>query len=53
MSSAGEAYDGQWLRGLRHGHGVAFYPDGECYVGTWLEGKRQGEGTLANGPAAS
>ena len=44
----GEAYEGMWLRGLRHGFGKCTYPNGDCYVGDWWHGQRQGAGSLAH-----
>ena len=48
--SGGEWYEGEWLRGRRHGRGAALFPNGECYVGDWIEGMRNGVGTLASRP---
>ena len=48
--SGGEWYEGEWLRGRRHGRGAALFPNGECYVGDWIEGMRKGVGTLASRP---
>ena len=48
--SGGEWYEGEWLRGRRHGRGTAVFPNGECYVGDWVEGVRRGVGYLAHRP---
>ena len=45
---SGEVYEGQWLRGERHGTGTCFYLNGDCYVGDWRHGRRQGTGSLAH-----
>ena len=37
-------YDGEWLMGTRHGHGMAWFDDGAVYSGQWHENKRQGNG---------
>ena len=48
--SGGEWYEGEWIRGRRHGKGTAVFPNGECYVGDWVEGVRKGVGYLAYRP---
>ena len=48
--SGGEWYEGEWLRGRRHGKGTAVFPNGECYVGDWVDGVRKGVGYLAYRP---
>lgn len=42
----GDKYDGQWLDGLKHGHGVYRWADGSCYMGTWSKGLKDGKGTF-------
>lgn len=40
-------YDGDWIRGLREGHGVLTYKDGSyCYAGSWKSDIRHGEGKM-------
>mmetsp|Transcript_14674 Transcript_14674/g.22141 ORF Transcript_14674/g.22141 Transcript_14674/m.22141 type:complete len:748 (+) Transcript_14674:55-2298(+) len=42
----GDVYEGGWENGLRHGKGIALFPDGTMYEGTWLNGKKHGFGQL-------
>lgn len=44
-SPSDEQYDGEWLNGLKHGHGKSIAP-GSLYEGTWEAGKRSGKGSL-------
>lgn len=38
-------YEGQFLRGVRHGQGTAyFHSRGEVYSGQWVDGRRTGRG---------
>ena len=48
--SGGETYSGQWLGGLRHGHGTMLSQD-ESYEGDWEYNIAEGKGKLthANG----
>lgn len=39
------AYEGEFVRGVRHGQGTANYAGrGEVYTGQWLDGRRTGPG---------
>jgi len=42
----GSHYEGQWLNGMRHGHGIWSKSDGSTYVGEWEDDKPHGQGTL-------
>lgn len=33
-----QSYDGMWLAGKRHGHGLTYYNDGTSVYGYWLNG---------------
>lgn len=38
-------YEGEFVRGVRHGQGTAYYSQrGEVYTGQWLDGRRTGPG---------
>lgn len=37
-------YEGEWLRGMRHGYGVFTYATGARYEGGWLENVKHGQG---------
>ncbi|XP_072125237.1 radial spoke head 10 homolog B isoform X1 [Mobula birostris] len=39
-------YVGQFVKGLRQGHGKFFYASGAMYIGEWLENKKHGSGTF-------
>lgn len=41
---SGDAYEGGWLNGMRHGLGRATWPDGRVYEGEWLEDVQSGRG---------
>lgn len=41
----GSVYDGEFLDGQRHGHGIYKWPDGTVYEGGFVHGQRQGQGT--------
>jgi hypothetical protein len=45
-SSSGNEYSGHWVKGKRHGYGMAKYHDGEVYHGQWRRGRRHGHGVL-------
>ncbi len=47
----GGNFVGEWLNGLRHGHGVETYPENDkwnriSYDGEWKDGERTGNGTF-------
>lgn len=42
----GDIYDGDMLRGLRHGQGKFIWRNGQEFVGQWMNGKAIGQGTL-------
>lgn len=42
----GSTYDGDCVRGVRHGRGVMRYANGDVYNGQWVMGARHGRGTL-------
>ena len=48
---SGNAYEGEWLRGVYHGKGKLTYADGRRYDGEWREGVMHGKGhfSYANG----
>lgn len=37
-------YEGEWVQGIREGHGVRSYPNGEAYEGDFTAGVRHGHG---------
>ncbi|PHJ16481.1 morn repeat-containing protein, partial [Cystoisospora suis] len=44
-----DVYEGQFLKGMRHGHGVYYSKkDGFSYEGEWKEDLRHGEGVLTH-----
>ena len=61
--ASGANYNGEWVEGERHGHGVMQYANGDEYQvcvywkklkikkGEWVEGERHGHGVMqyANG----
>ena len=40
----GTVYKGNFVKGIRAGHGVMLWPTGHKYVGNWEKGKRHGDG---------
>ena len=40
----GNAYEGEWLNGKKHGHGIYTWTEGHRYEGDWRDGKRHGQG---------
>ena len=36
--TSGATYNGQWLGGFRHGHGIMQFRDGATYEGNWYLG---------------
>ena len=43
-ASGGGTYEGGWMDGKRHGHGVQRWADGSEYFGDWKNDKRDGKG---------
>jgi len=43
---SGAVYEGEWLNGMRDGHGKQQWPDSSRYEGMWREGKANGHGKL-------
>ena len=41
-----ETYDGDLVKGIRHGKGVYRFDDGTNYTGDWVDGKKHGHGRL-------
>ena len=41
-----ETFDGDLMKGIRHGKGVYRYDDGTTYTGNWVHGKKHGQGRL-------
>lgn len=39
-------YEGDWLKGFRHGFGRIVFQDGTYYEGDWYLGEATGEGTI-------
>jgi len=39
-------YDGEWLKGLKHGLGTMIFMNGDKYIGNWENDKMVGEGLL-------
>jgi hypothetical protein len=40
-------YEGEWVKGNRHGKGTYTYPSGEVYSGDWYKNERHGQGKPA------
>ncbi len=53
FKASGETYSGGWLRGARHGPGVATDSRGRVVKGTWLHGDLHGEAGHSAGPGGS
>ena len=45
----GAKYEGEKLKGMRHGKGRFFYSDGGVYDGEWKENRMYGKGILYYG----
>ena len=43
---SGAVYDGEWMNGVRDGHGKQEWLDGSRYEGEWRDGKANGQGKL-------
>ena len=39
-------YEGDWMKGIKHGWGTRQYPSGNIYHGMWFNNVRHGEGTM-------
>ena len=39
-------YEGQWLKGFRHGKGILKHKSGTCYTGDFENGKKKGKGKI-------
>ena len=39
-------YEGECKNGMKHGHGIFYWPDGTFYDGEWQNDRREGQGTL-------
>jgi len=46
LRSSRSTYDGEWLRGIRHGHGKENWVDGRNYEGQFSNGKFEGAGSM-------
>ena len=46
MKTPNGCYQGQWLGGNKHGHGVFTYTNGDQYLGQWEQDVQHGEGTM-------
>jgi hypothetical protein len=44
QGQARSRYEGETVRGLKHGRGKLWYPSGSVYVGSWARDKKHGEG---------
>lgn len=42
----GDVYDGECIKGVRHGQGKYVFSNGTTYVGTYMEGRKHGVGNL-------
>ena len=40
----GSRYHGQWVSGVREGHGAFYYANGDIFCGGWSGGKKHGPG---------
>lgn len=45
-------YEGECKNGMKHGHGIFYWPDGTVYDGEWQDGRKEGLGTLHFSEAA-
>ena len=41
---SGAKYSGEWLHGMRHGHGSMLWPDGATFEGNWSFNQPCGNG---------
>jgi hypothetical protein len=44
-----ETYDGDLVKGIRHGKGVYRFDDGTNYTGDWVDGKKTWTWAFGNG----
>jgi hypothetical protein len=42
----GDEYDGEWVKGKRHGRGVYTWANGDEYYGGWAHGRFHGKGVF-------
>jgi hypothetical protein len=49
MDEAGETYEGEMVKGLRHGLGICVYANSYMYQGQWKRGREHGRGKLMTG----
>ena len=47
MYQDSSSYNGDWERGMRHGHGEFVNMDGSVYRGQWANDKSHGKGTFS------
>ena len=40
----GNSYEGVWLNGKQHGHGIYTWADGDRYEGDWRDDNQHGRG---------
>jgi len=40
----GDMYDGEWLKGKKHGLGTYTHKNGDKYIGSWKNDLKHGEG---------
>ena len=45
-------YEGECKNGMKHGHGIFYWPDGTVYDGEWQDGRKEVLGTLHFSEAA-
>ena len=43
---SGAKYEGEWVKGKKHGFGVYYYENGLVYEGSFVLGKKYGNGTF-------
>ena len=40
----GDVYEGEYMKGMRHGEGTYTFADGEKYKGQWFQDQQHGQG---------
>ena len=48
MFSNGDQYEGEWVRGMKQGHGTMKYNDGTIYDGQWRDDTFNGQGSIVH-----